>query len=112
MNVVLDTGSSDLWVVGTDCLGCGTGTPAFDSTKSSSFQSSSSSGEKFSVQLDCDNLTDPVAGSSHGGETTIQYGSGTVQGTLAQDTVEMGGFTVKSQTFRAYIFTDNSAQCQ
>ncbi|KIK69444.1 hypothetical protein GYMLUDRAFT_68042 [Collybiopsis luxurians FD-317 M1] len=82
MNIVLDTGSSDLWVVGTNCLGCGTGTPAFDSTKSSSFQSTTSS-----------------SGSSTNGETTIQYGSGTVRGTLAQDTVEMGGFTVKSQTF-------------
>ncbi|KAJ4490934.1 aspartic peptidase domain-containing protein [Lentinula aciculospora] len=83
MSVVLDTGSSDLWVPGTDCQNCDRQTPTFDSSKSSSFKTSSSSSSSSSSQ----------------GKTTIQYGSGAVAGTLAQDTVELGGFTVQGQTF-------------
>ncbi|KAJ3904047.1 aspartic peptidase domain-containing protein [Lentinula edodes] len=82
MSVVLDTGSSDLWVTGSGCQSCDEQTPTFDSSKSSSFKSSSSS-----------------SSSSKGGQTTIQYGSGAVAGALAQETVELGGFTVQGQTF-------------
>ncbi|KAJ3882653.1 aspartyl protease [Lentinula edodes] len=82
MSVVLDTGSSDLWVTGSGCQSCDGQTPTFDSSKSSSFKSSSSS-----------------SSSSKGGQTTIQYGSGAVAGALAQETVELGGFTVQGQTF-------------
>ncbi|KAJ3983196.1 acid protease [Lentinula detonsa] len=82
MSVVLDTGSSDLWVTGSSCKNCDGQTPLFDSTKSSSFKSSSSS-----------------SSSNNAGQTTIQYGSGAVAGTLAQDTVEFDGFTVQGQTF-------------
>ncbi|KAF5381156.1 hypothetical protein D9757_009439 [Collybiopsis confluens] len=80
MEVVLDTGSSDLWVVGTNCQGC-QGVPAFDSSKSSSFESVTSTG------------------SGSNGDTTIQYGSGAVEGSLAQETVQMSGFSVQGQTF-------------
>lgn len=69
--VILDTGSSDLWVVSPSCTGC-TGTPTFDTSKSSTFQSSSSS-----VQ--------------------INYGSGSVKGTVAADTVSFAGFTLSTQ---------------
>ncbi|KIK69445.1 hypothetical protein GYMLUDRAFT_80676 [Collybiopsis luxurians FD-317 M1] len=86
-NVMLDTGSSDLWVVGTNCLSCDPDTPAFDSSKSSSFQNS------FSFL--------------GGSKTTIEYGSGAVTGPLAQDTVEMGGFTVPGQIF--LLASDTSA---
>ncbi|KAJ3749651.1 acid protease [Lentinula detonsa] len=82
MSVVLDTGSSDLWVTGSSCKNCDGQTPLFDSTKSSSFKSSSLS-----------------SSSNNAGQTTIQYGSGAVAGTLAQDTVEFDGFTVQGQTF-------------
>lgn len=75
-DVILDTGSADLWVASSQCTACSTGTPEFDSSKSSSFTQSSSS--------------EPV---------TIQYGSGTVEGSLAQDTVSMAGFTVSPQKF-------------
>src|ERR1700691_1658276 len=78
-NVILDTGSSDLWLASSQCTACPSGTPEFDSTKSSSFSASSNQ---------------PV---------TIQYGSGAVQGTLAQDTVSMGGFAVPQQIFRKYL---------
>ncbi|KAE9403076.1 acid protease [Gymnopus androsaceus JB14] len=84
MDVILDTGSSDLWVAGTGCSSCASGTPTFDSSKSSSFKQSSSSSS---------------SSGHNGGETEIQYGSGAVEGNLAQDTVSLGGFSVSSQTF-------------
>ncbi|KAI0358629.1 acid protease [Trametes cingulata] len=75
--VVLDTGSSDLWVASTDCLSCGQ-TPPFDPTKSSSLQAvTSASGSQQTVR--------------------IRYGSGQVAGILASDTVTMAGFTVNPQ---------------
>ncbi|KAF8902934.1 aspartic peptidase domain-containing protein [Gymnopilus junonius] len=74
-SVVLDTGSSDLWLASDTCLNCDPSTPLFQSTKSSSLQAGLSSA------------------------VTIHYGSGSVAGTTASDTVSMGGFTVSSQTF-------------
>jgi cathepsin D len=81
-DVVLDTGSSDLWVTSSQCTACASGGPEFDSTKSTSFVASSN------VQ--------PV---------TIQYGSGSVEGVLGQDTVSMGGFTVAQQTFSKFLLS-------
>jgi len=75
LNVVLDTGSSDLWVAGTSCTRC-PNVPEFDTTKSSSFQESSNSQD---IQ--------------------INYGSGSVAGSLAAETVSLGGFTVSQQPF-------------
>ncbi|KAI5116824.1 hypothetical protein M0805_006236 [Coniferiporia weirii] len=72
-NVILDTGSSDLWVASTSCQSCPQGIPLFDNTKSSSLTLSQQ-------------------------EITISYGSGEVGGELATDTVDMGGFTVSAQT--------------
>ena len=77
-NVILDTGSSDLWVASSLCFQCPSRTPKYEPTKSSSF---SSSGNEL---------------------VTLQYGSGDVGGTLGQDTVSLAGFTVKQQTFRMY----------
>jgi cathepsin D len=79
LNVILDTGSSDLWFANTQCNVCTSDTPGYDSNKSSSFTSPGRSG--------------PVS---------IQYGIGSVEGVLAQDTVTMGGFTISKQTFRKY----------
>jgi len=78
-NLVLDTGSSDLWVASTDCRSCSSQTPAFDPTKSSTIQNSQTQDGRTSL--------------------TIQYGSGQVGGTVATDTVSMGGFTTTAQTF-------------
>jgi cathepsin D len=73
-NVILDTGSSDLWVADSNCLtGCES-VPTFDSSKSSSFQNNS---QAFS----------------------IQYGSGGAAGSLGQDTIQMAGFSVPNQVF-------------
>ncbi|EJD48177.1 acid protease [Auricularia subglabra TFB-10046 SS5] len=72
-NVILDTGSSDLWVAGTACTRCA-GVPLFDETQSSTFR----------------NLTQPFQ---------IQYGSGAAAGDLAADVVQMAGFEVPNQAF-------------
>lgn len=76
--VVLDTGSSDLWVASTGCSSCSASTPAFDTSKSSTIaQVTTSSGQAAAV--------------------TIHYGSGSVAGLIATDVVTMGGFTNTAQ---------------
>ena len=77
-NVVLDTGSSDLWVTDTGCTTCTPGSPTFNSGASSTFQ------------LSRDTTGQPV-------RVTITYGSGSVAGDLVRDTVSMGGFQVQNQ---------------
>ncbi|KIJ20610.1 hypothetical protein PAXINDRAFT_106243 [Paxillus involutus ATCC 200175] len=75
-NVILDTGSADLWVADSGCrTGC-SGIAVFDSASSSTFQNRS---QQFSVT----------------------YGSGQVIGVLAQDVVQMAGFSVQNQPFGA-----------
>jgi cathepsin D len=72
--VILDTGSSDLWVADASCtLGCEK-TKTFDPSSSSSFQNFSSN-------------------------FAIQYGSGQAAGVLGQDVIQMAGFTVPNQVF-------------
>lgn len=83
--VVLDTGSSDLWVASSTCASCGT-IPDFDASKSSSIQQ--------------------VQTRTGGSSVEIHYGSGEVVGTLVQDVVAMGGFTVNPQ--QLLIVTDMS----
>ncbi|KAG6899151.1 hypothetical protein C0993_000224 [Termitomyces sp. T159_Od127] len=75
-NVILDTGSSDLWVADSTCFNCNSRAPQFDNSKSSSFTSSQQN-------------------------TRIQYGSGEVVGQIVSDTVSMDIFTVTKQTFLA-----------
>ncbi|KAG2747770.1 hypothetical protein P692DRAFT_201914550 [Suillus brevipes Sb2] len=70
-----DTGSSDLWVATTSCTSCGSDVPEFQTSKSSTYKATSS-----------------VLG--------IDYGSGSVQGTVAQDSVTFGSFEM-SQEFLA-----------
>ncbi|KAJ7176805.1 aspartic peptidase A1 [Mycena filopes] len=74
-NVILDTGSSDLFVLDTSCQAC-SNAPLFDSSKSSSFSQQTTNQP-----------------------TTISYGSGQVEGFIGTDTVTMGSFSVSSQTF-------------
>ncbi|KIM53136.1 hypothetical protein SCLCIDRAFT_139594 [Scleroderma citrinum Foug A] len=75
-DVVLDTGSADLWVADTSCTsGC---------SKIALLEAASSSTLK--------NLSQPFQ---------IQYGSGQAAGYLVQDVVQMAGFSVSNQVFAA-----------
>ncbi|KAI9451913.1 aspartic peptidase A1 [Lactarius psammicola] len=71
-NVILDTGSADLWVADSSCTTNCRGIQTFDTTSSSSYN----------------NLTE---------EFSIRYGSGSASGTLATDVVQMAGFQVDRQ---------------
>ncbi|KZT72002.1 acid protease [Daedalea quercina L-15889] len=77
-DIILDTGSSDLWVASSETTGASTNIPSgiatFDSASSSTFKSLNQS-------------------------FSITYDSGEAQGTLAEDTVQMAGFAVSSQVF-------------
>ena len=77
MNVVLGTGSSDLWVADDSCTSCNRSTPLFQSGKSSTVEFSKNSSSR--VQL--------------------TYGSGRVSGDLARDTISMAGFGIQKQIF-------------
>ncbi|KAG1780797.1 aspartic peptidase domain-containing protein [Suillus placidus] len=73
-NVILDTGSADLWVADQACTtGCSK-VQLFNDLSSSTFH----------------NLSQPFS---------IQYGSGAAAGTLGQDIVQMAGFSVPNQIF-------------
>ncbi|KAK2465711.1 hypothetical protein APHAL10511_002255 [Amanita phalloides] len=73
-DVILDTGSADLWVADANCLtGCND-VPTFDTTGSSTFK----------------NLTTGFQ---------ISYGSGQAAGTLGSDVVQLAGFSVPNQVF-------------
>jgi cathepsin D len=73
-NVILDTGSSDLWVAGAGCTTNCESVATFDSSASTSFT----------------NKSTPFS---------ITYGSGAAAGVLGQDSVQMAGFTVANQIF-------------
>ncbi|KZT71687.1 acid protease, partial [Daedalea quercina L-15889] len=81
--VIMDTGSSDLWLASKSCSGCPSDTPEFDNSSSSTFKSNTST----------------TSSTSSNGQVEITYGSGEVQGSLGSDTVSLGGQTVSSQTF-------------
>ncbi|PBK99083.1 aspartic peptidase A1 [Armillaria gallica] len=73
-NVILDTGSADLWVADSNCVtGCSS-IPTFNTADSSTFVNKST-------------------------EFSISYGSGGAAGFLGSDTVQMAGFSVSDQVF-------------
>ncbi|KAJ7680998.1 aspartyl protease [Mycena polygramma] len=74
-NVILDTGSSDLWVADSNCQTCDKQTPLFKAGSSSTYAQTQ---------------TTP---------TPIQYGSGQVAGFISKETVSMGNFTLANQGF-------------
>lgn len=73
--VVLDTGSSNLWVPGADCnsIACFLHS-RYDSSESSSYK-------------------------ANGTEFSIQYGSGSVSGFISQDTLTLGDLVIPKQDF-------------
>ncbi|KDQ07158.1 hypothetical protein BOTBODRAFT_70522 [Botryobasidium botryosum FD-172 SS1] len=73
-SVVLDTGSSDLWVASTSCVQCTSIiSNFFDPARSTSFADTRAN-------------------------VSIKYGSGQVAGTIGVDTVSMAGYTVTNQS--------------
>ncbi|KAK4701712.1 hypothetical protein P7C70_g4515, partial [Phenoliferia sp. Uapishka_3] len=80
-NVILDTGSADLILATSPCTGCETTTTLYNPSDSSSATTSSTA-------------------------FSITYGSGDAAGTLAKDTVSMGGFNISQQTFAACTTLD------
>ncbi|KAG8917343.1 hypothetical protein FRC00_013728 [Tulasnella sp. 408] len=85
-DVLLDTGSSDLWFVGEDCPTCAnSGRPTYSSTGSSTFN---------------------TTGSQPFG---ISYLGGDVNGTTAHETVSMAGMTIDNQAYGViHIFQEGS----
>ena len=81
-DVILDTGSADLWVTSINCQTCTSSIPLFNPSQSTTYKSSTA-----------------------GGPVEIQYGSGQVSGLLSADTVNMAGFTVNQQIFREYLLS-------
>ncbi|PFH46190.1 hypothetical protein AMATHDRAFT_70417, partial [Amanita thiersii Skay4041] len=80
LNVVLDTGSSDLWVADSSCQNCGRTIPFFHAQQSSTAEfATMPSGDHQRVKL--------------------TYGSGEVSGIVARDTVTMSQFTIQQQVF-------------
>ncbi|KAG1804638.1 acid protease [Suillus subaureus] len=73
-DVILDTGSSDMWIASSACQSMCAGTGNFDSAKSSTFRNMNKS---FSVT----------------------YDKGYAAGTVGQDVVQIAGFTISDQAF-------------
>ncbi|KAG6907899.1 hypothetical protein DXG01_007006 [Tephrocybe rancida] len=73
-NVILDTGSSDLWVADSSCNSSCDGVATFNPNASTTFKTENT-------------------------PFSISYGSGKASGFLGSDTVQMAGFSVSNQTF-------------
>ncbi|KAF8556433.1 acid protease [Imleria badia] len=82
-DVILDTGSSDLWVASSSCQSTCAGTGNYNSAKSSTFKS-----------LDLD--------------FNAVYSIGEAIGTLVEDVVQMAGFTVSNQQFGSVTSTSSN----
>jgi len=72
--VIYDTGSSNLWVPSKACTNCKHGTPAYDSASSKTY-------------------------SKDGTPFALQYGTGSCNGFLSKDQVQLGGLTIDGFAF-------------
>merc|ERR1712241_402938 len=66
--VLFDTGSSNLWVPASDCSNCASGKTKYDPTASSSYKANGTSFE-------------------------IQYGTGSMKGTVVHDILKIGSLS-------------------
>ncbi|KAI0313250.1 aspartic peptidase domain-containing protein, partial [Amylostereum chailletii] len=73
-DVILDTGSADLWLAQSGCTGCDSNAETFNPSSSSSFR----------------DLSTPFS---------VQYGSGQANGKLGSDSVQIAGLQVTNQSF-------------
>mmetsp|Transcript_5346 Transcript_5346/g.14870 ORF Transcript_5346/g.14870 Transcript_5346/m.14870 type:complete len:396 (-) Transcript_5346:51-1238(-) len=72
--VVYDTGSSNLWVPSKSCSNCKSGSPRYDSTKSTSF-------------------------TKDGQDFQLQYATGSCKGFISKDDITLGGITISGFQF-------------
>lgn len=92
--MILDTGSADLWLAGSDCShssGCDSTTQLYrmsDSRTASQRITSAAVRNGGSNTLPSD-----------GNDFKVSYGSGEASGTLVSDSVTLAGYTVSNQTF-------------
>lgn len=88
-NVILDTGSSDLWLAGAGCneaAGCAPGTQLYKAVESFTVEPHSNA-----TLVPGDDPTSALF--------NVSYGSGEASGSLIRDSVSMAGFKVPDQTF-------------
>eukprot|EP00903_Cladosiphon_okamuranus_P014763 g13680.t1 len=98
LSVVLDTGSSDLWIPGMGCTACGNHA-AFDGSKSSTFSLVTTEG------------TGTGAGAGGEGEVEpkmfeVDYGSGSVLGIEGIDNVSVAGLDLSQVLFGLVLYED------
>ena len=77
-NILLDTGSADLWVLTTECTNCTQGVPRFNTSQSTTLKTSATN-------------------------VSFSYGQGQAFGTLATDSVSLAGFAIGNQTFSTFV---------
>lgn len=100
--VVLDTGSANLWVPSKQCysVACFLHN-TFDASKSSTYQSVSASNKSEDTQ-DGNGGKRKIKKESQASKSKtfqIQYGTGSVEGIIGQDTLSIAGLTVKDLEF-------------
>jgi cathepsin D len=91
-NVILDTGSSDLWLAGAGCTaatGCTEGSQLYSTVESLTVVPHGSAN------------VNTTGSSPSDGLFNVSYGSGEASGVLVSDVVSMAGYSVPNQTFAA-----------
>lgn len=95
INMVFDTGSSDIWVPSVDCQVCGSSSTStkFDHTRSSSYVEE----KKTSLWGDGDQK-----------EFSLKYGSGSVSGVICKETLKLNSIIIKDVRMGETTHEDSS----
>ncbi|OAV99883.1 hypothetical protein PTTG_01476 [Puccinia triticina 1-1 BBBD Race 1] len=91
-NVILDTGSSDLWLIGQGASSSSSHSGSGISSIGSPTAGSSATGSPFSP-------SSSSSFQSHSNSFQITYGSGSASGAVGTDTITQGSYTVTNQAF-------------